>query len=124
MIHTLEKGNGIPKLSTIPECVQALKQVGFEMVESYDLVEESIGNPSPWYTPLQGSFVNPRQLPMTPIGRWMTNSAMVVLETLGMVPPGTCTVSKVLNDGADALVQAGELRIFTPMYFFLVRKPL
>lgn len=49
---------------------------------------------------------------------------MYGLETCRMVPRGTCKVSKVLNKGADALVEAGDKELFTPMFFFLARKPL
>jgi sterol 24-C-methyltransferase len=41
-----------------------------------------------------------------------------------LVPKGTTEVSQVLNTGADALVAAGQMGIFTPMFFFLARKPL
>ena len=32
-------------------------------------------------------------------------------------------VSTLLNRAADALAEGGKSGIFTPMYFFLVRKP-
>ena len=41
-----------------------------------------------------------------------------------MVPAGTYRVSQVLNTGAGALVDAGKQGLFTPMFFFLARKPL
>ena len=74
---------------------------------------------------------------MTPFGRFVTDSfgifdltmadiliiyIVFVLETVGLAPPGTGKVSKVLNLGADSLVLAGELELFTPMFFFLAEK--
>lgn len=43
---------------------------------------------------------------------------------VGFAPKGTRQVSQILNKGADALVEAGDLNLFTPMFFFLARKPL
>lgn len=47
-----------------------------------------------------------------------------VLETLRIAPKGTTKVSKLLEKAGKCLVQAGEKNIFTPMFFFLARKPL
>ena len=46
-----------------------------------------------------------------------------MLETLRIAPKGSTAVSDFLNAGADALVQGGETGVFTPMFFFHVRKP-
>ncbi len=40
-----------------------------------------------------------------------------------MVPEGTAAGSTLLNLGADALVEGGVTGVFTPMFFFLVRRP-
>jgi sterol 24-C-methyltransferase len=45
------------------------------------------------------------------------------LETVRMVPPGTTKVSNLLNSAADNLIAAGREGVFTPMFYFLVRKP-
>jgi sterol 24-C-methyltransferase len=126
VIHDLEKGNGISKLFGIPDCLEALRDVGFEIIEHKDLsiVQES---QEPWYVPLKGSYsLSFDQLyrwRMNPLGRSITNVMVYGLETLRLVPKGTVKVSQFLNNGADALVKAGEMEIFTPMFFFLARKP-
>lgn len=53
----------------------------------------------------------------------MTDKMVFTLETLRLAPSGTRKVSSLLNLAADSLVEAGKLHIFTPMFFFLVRKP-
>ena len=54
----------------------------------------------------------------------MTDLFVYALESIGIAPSGTRKVSQVLNLGADALVKAGDLELFTPMFFFVVRKPI
>ncbi|KAI9017053.1 S-adenosyl-L-methionine-dependent methyltransferase [Gaertneriomyces semiglobifer] len=130
IIRDLEEGNGISKLYTVEECMNALRSVGFEVIESEDLA--SPDSPlqdaqDPWYMPLKGSYSlkleNLHRWRMTPMGRWITDTMVFGLETLRIAPSGTRKVSSLLNLAADNLVRGGELNIFTPMFFFLVRKP-
>jgi len=44
-------------------------------------------------------------------------------ERLRLFPEGARAVSTILNAGADALVAGGRSGVFTPMFFFLARKP-
>ncbi|KAJ3258996.1 hypothetical protein HK103_003137 [Boothiomyces macroporosus] len=132
IIHALEEGNSIAKLYTIEQCLQAVKNVGFELVEYQDLADPR--NPivqsaqQPWQTPLKGSyklsFDNLTNFTMNPLGRFITDKFVWGLEMVGFAPKGTRQVSQILNKGADALVEAGDLNLFTPMFFFLARKPL
>lgn len=151
IIHDLEEGNSLPKLYTIPMCLAALKKVGFEVLGTFfsflffiyffPLESGDLANPKStialqaqeaWYAPLKGpeyslsslfSIDQLSRFTMTPFGRTVTDSFVYVLELLGLAPPGTGKVSKVLNLGADSLVLAGDLELFTPMYFFVARKP-
>ena len=50
-------------------------------------------------------------------------TALSLAEQAKLVPEGTRRVSDILNNGADALVEAGRLGIFTPCLFFLAEKP-
>ncbi|KAJ3124005.1 Delta(24)-sterol C-methyltransferase [Nowakowskiella sp. JEL0407] len=132
IMHDLEEGNSIAKLYTIPECLQALKNVGFEIIEYRDLAAPHPDVPkdkiNPWYAPLTGKSGSGqgtlRDFRMSPFGRAVTDVFVTVIEGLKIAPPGTRKVSKLLNLAADQLVAAGELELFTPMFFFLARKPL
>ena len=53
----------------------------------------------------------------------MTSRLVRLLETLHIAPKGSTAVSDFLNAGANALVQGGKTGVFTPMFFFHVRKP-
>jgi sterol 24-C-methyltransferase len=59
----------------------------------------------------------------TTVGRAVTKRLVRVLETLRIAPKGSTAVSDFLNAGATALVKGGKTGVFTPMFFFHVRKP-
>ena len=116
------KGNGLPDIAHTSEISSALVAAGFELVEARDLAPESDPE-TPWYRPLQGRDLSLASLPRTPVGRALTNLSLRVGETLRIVPEGAREISSVLNAGADALVEGGEAGVFTPMFYYLARKP-
>lgn len=75
IVHAIEEGDALPKLATTRQALDALRNVGFEIVESMDLADPSSPLSEaqvPWYEPLQGSYSlnNIRNWRMTPPGRW------------------------------------------------------
>ena len=115
-------GTGLPDLALTSEVCDALRMAGFEILEARDLAPES--HPGmPWYRALQGRDLSLTSIPRTPIGRALTNVVLRVGERLRMVPEGTTAVSTLLNKAADELVEGGKSGVFTPMFFFLTRKP-
>lgn len=118
----IEIGNGLPDLSHTSVVDAALRDAGFEVLETEDMAGH--GSPeTPWYLPLTGKEKGLLALPRKPLGRVITNKLTRFLEKVKLAPQGTSDVSGFLNQGADALVAGGETGTFTPMYFFLVRKP-
>ncbi len=116
------EGDGLPDIWTIEATKQCLRDAGFEIVEVEDRALSSDPE-TPWYlpmTPRERSFTGLRR---TKLGRRLTWIAMTAMERAKMVPPGTRAVSTFLHRGADALVEGGETGIFTPMLWFLARKP-
>ena len=116
-------GDGLPDLSGAAEIRTALGRAGFELLEARDLAPDSDPE-TPWYRALQGRDLSLASIPRIPVGRALTNVTLRIAERLRMVPEGTTQVSTLLNAAADALAEGGEAGIFTPMYFFLARKPL
>ena len=116
-------GNGLPDLSGAAGICSALRQAGLEVLEARDLAPDSDPE-TPWYRALQGRDLSLSSIPRTPIGRSLTNLTLRAAERLRVVPEGTTRVSTLLNAAADALADGGESGIFTPMYFFLARKPV
>jgi sterol 24-C-methyltransferase len=54
----------------------------------------------------------------------VTHALVRGLEFAGVAPKGSLEVASMLERAADGLVAGGKKGIFTPLYFFLVRKPL
>ena len=119
----IETGDGLPDIALSSQIDAALREAGFELLEARDLAPESHLT-TPWYRALEGRDLSLSSIPRTPIGRALTNHVLRIIEKLRLVPEGTTAVSTLLNDGADALTEGGKTGIFTPMYFFLARKPL
>ncbi len=115
-------GDALPDIAFSSEICTALRGAGFELLESHDLAPESHPE-TPWYRALQGRDLSLKSIPRTPVGRALTNLVLRVGEKLRVFPEGAASVSTLLNRAADALVDGGESGIFTPMYFFLARKP-
>ncbi|KAF3787262.1 Cycloartenol-C-24-methyltransferase [Nymphaea thermarum] len=117
----IELGNGLPDVRSTEQCLEALKQAGFEVVREMDLTRNS---PVPWYLPLDTSHISLSSFRLTALGRFLTKNMVRVFEYLRLAPEGSQRVSAFLEKAADSLVAGGRKEIFTPMYFFLGRKPL
>ncbi len=115
-------GNGLPEISLTTEVSHALQEAGFELVDAHDRAVDSDPE-TPWQRALQGRDISFRSIPRTPVGRALTNLVLRVGEALRVFPKGARDISTLLNRGGDALVIGGESGIFTPMFFFLARKP-
>ena len=118
----IERGDGLPDIANTAEVCIAFREAGFEVLEARDLAPESHPD-TPWYRALEGRDISLTSIPRTPVGRALTNLVLRVGEKLRVFPEATAMVSTLLNRAADALAEGGKSGIFTPMYFFLVRKP-
>ncbi|XP_039114236.1 cycloartenol-C-24-methyltransferase 1-like [Dioscorea cayenensis subsp. rotundata] len=117
----IELGNGLPDVRSTAQCLEALKQAGFEVIWEKDLAADS---PVTWYLPLDTSRFSITSFRLTAFGRFVTRTMVKTLEYVGLAPAGSERVSSFLEKAAEGLVEGGRKEIFTPMYFFLVRKPL
>ena len=118
----IERGGGLPNIDDMPTVDAAFETVGFQILESRDLAAQPY--PSiPWYQPLVGSGLSIASVRGSRLGRLITISALRLLETLRIAPKGSVRTLATLELCARAMVGAGRLGIFTPMYFVHVRKP-
>ncbi|KAG9147777.1 hypothetical protein Leryth_018822 [Lithospermum erythrorhizon] len=117
----IELGDGLPDIRSTRQCLEALKQAGFEVIWEKDL---AIGSPMPWYLPLDKSHFSLSSFRLTAVGRFFTKNLVRALEKLSLAPKGSERVQAFLEKAAEGLVAGGQKEIFTPMYFFLARKPL
>jgi len=123
--HMVEHGDGLPDLAMADDVISALKKAGFEVEEHFDVAvtAPADGNEISWYASLQGSC-SLSQFKHTRAGRRCTQALVDVMETLHLAPKGTSQTHKMLCVGGDGLAKGGEWGIFTPMYFFIARKPV
>jgi len=118
----MQLGGGLLVIDDMPTVDNALRSVGFEVLETRDLTQQT-GPSIPWYEPLAGSRMSLAAFRSSRIGRWVTQHSVRALETLRIAPKGATRVAATLNLGGTAMVEAGRLGIFTPMYFIHARKP-
>ncbi|MYE06845.1 MAG: hypothetical protein F4Y04_06455, partial [Chloroflexi bacterium] len=104
--------------------VETVEEAGFEIIQALDQQAEH-GNPeTPWYMALQGRDFSFTSWARTPIGRGFTATVTKFLELVRIAPAGTSETATFLNVAADALVEGGELEIFTPSFLVHARKPV
>ncbi|MDE2990810.1 MAG: sterol 24-C-methyltransferase family protein [Chloroflexota bacterium] len=118
----LQLGGGLLIIDDMPTVDNALRSVGFEVLETRDLTQQT-GPSIPWFEPLVGSGIFLAAFRSSRIGRWVTQNSVRALETLRIAPKGAARVAEMLNLCATAMVEAGRLGIFTPMYLVHARKP-
>jgi sterol 24-C-methyltransferase len=118
----IEEGDGVPNLDYTDDVVKALKNVGFEVLEFEDMAENPEHGSIPWYQPLQGSL-SLDGFRHTWLGRSLTHVFVSTLEWVGIAPAGSTEVSGVLMKAAANLVAGGQRHIFTPIFYWLARKP-
>ena len=119
----VQLGGGLLVIDDRQTVEDALRTVGFEVLETRDLAVQA-GPSIPWYEPLAGSGVSLAGFRSSRFGRWTTLTAVTrVLEAVRIAPEGTARVAETLNLCAAAMAEAGRLGIFTPMYFIHARKP-
>ncbi len=121
--NRIETTNAVPDLPTTEQHVEVVRQAGFEIIQAIDQ-QAANGNPdTPWYMALQGRDFSLSSWARTPVGRRFTAAVTNFLETLRIAPAGTSETASFLNIAADALVEAGQLEIFTPSFLIHARKP-
>jgi len=121
--HDIAIGDGLPDIATIREVRQAVKDAGFELLDEEDMAPVTPQNPIPWYSPLEGRWTW-NQFHITKVGLNTTYYTLRVLEFLRLVPTGASKTQRILMQATDGLLDGGRDLLFTPMWFFLARKPL
>ncbi len=115
-------GGGLVIIDSPETIDNALRAVGFEVLETRDLAVQT-GPSIPWYQPLTGSGISFAGFRSSRVGRMLTSFTLRAMETLRVAPRGTVRVAETLNLCADGMAAAGRLGLFSPMYFIHARKP-
>jgi sterol 24-C-methyltransferase len=119
IIFGIEKGNGVPIVESFEVEIEAAKAAGFEVLAAYDKGDEG---EILWWDSLAGHW-NVSGFKHTPLGRKITDWFVWGLEKAWIAPAGSSAVHHLLVQTADDLVDGGRRKIFTPMFFMLLRKP-
>eukprot|EP01119_Soliformovum_irregulare_P024250 TRINITY_DN864_c0_g2_i1.p1 TRINITY_DN864_c0_g2~~TRINITY_DN864_c0_g2_i1.p1 ORF type:complete len:376 (+),score=79.42 TRINITY_DN864_c0_g2_i1:1-1128(+) len=119
----IEIGDGLPNLDSTEDVLAALQKCGFELVEHKDLAIVDAINPVAWYQPFAPGL-SLQSFRVTAVGKWITHYLVAGLEKIGFAPKGTTSTHEMLMLAHDGMVRGGKTGIFTPMFFFMVRKPL
>jgi len=119
----IELGNGVADLLKPGEILDAMREAGFEVLETHDYGEASSECAIPWYDSLEGKYWSLASFKHTPLGMWFTHKMVWTMETLHIAPKGTLEIHGLLLNVAKQLVLGGKLGIFSPSYFYLARKP-
>lgn len=121
--HQIEYGVGLCRLVKMSHLTEALEQAGFEVITQRDHNDfgMSLGGKRWWY------IFEDRSLSLQVLFSSMTgvlSSGIWVLEKLRMVPAGTARAYKDLMIALKhGMHEGGTQKIFTPMHFWLARKP-
>ncbi|MXZ33344.1 MAG: methyltransferase domain-containing protein, partial [Gammaproteobacteria bacterium] len=117
-------GIALDGIATYSEVNRMLEAAGFDIVEAVDrgIADES---GTPWYRPMEGlEGTLQSRFRGTPLGRKAMIAGLRVGEACRFVPKGSTAVVQLMNRTADAYVAGGKSGIFSPLYCFLVRKPM
>lgn len=125
----IEQGDGIAQMFKISDGLDAMRDAGFELEYHEDLAATEDGV-APWYWPI-GSDISYAQnlwdaatvLRMNKWGRVIAHSLFWVMEVAKIAPAGTKKTAESLGRAADALVEGGQKKLFTPMYLMVGKKP-
>lgn len=117
----IELGDGLPDIRTTLQCVQAMKDAGFEVIFAKDLAEDF---PCPWYHTMDPNNFTWTTFQCTRPGRIITRAIVKTLEFLRLAPAGSVGVFDFLMSASQGLLKGGREGIFTATFFVLGRKPL
>mmetsp|Transcript_15107 Transcript_15107/g.33026 ORF Transcript_15107/g.33026 Transcript_15107/m.33026 type:complete len:393 (+) Transcript_15107:72-1250(+) len=124
----IEVGDGLPDLVHTSVCTKALGSVGFDVLESRDVMMDGHleDGGEAWYVPLTPSW-HPLKWPrfqFNPVMFKLMPIVLTLLETVGVVPAGTCKTQVMLQAGGIGCANGGQWKIFTPAWLMVGRKPL
>ncbi len=123
--HLIEYGLGVCRMVKMSDLTEALKRAGFEIVTQRDHNDFGIGlGGKRWYYFFEETSRVRRVLYSTfsllSWERWLA-----LAEKLRLVSPGTARAyNDVMSALGEGMIEGARQGIFTPMHYWLARKPL
>ena len=120
----IEEGVGLPDMAYQEDVVNALKSVGFDVIEARDCALDERFGGDPWWLPLHPSW-NPFtfRFQLTELGKFITRNLLWIFEGIYLVPGGTYKVQEMLQQGGWGCARGGFTGTFTPMWLMVAQKP-
>jgi sterol 24-C-methyltransferase len=105
--------------NTVASTAKAFTDAGFKIIMSEDVFDTmgSIPFHSVFVDKTGGRFFG------TKLGRAVTTTFLKIGEAIRLLPKGTVEVQNMLIGAADSFTEAGNRKLLTPGYVFLVEKP-
>ncbi|CAG8250394.1 unnamed protein product [Penicillium salamii] len=135
--HGIEKGLGLSNLVTISSALASMKAAGFEIEIATDLDARPTNDKYeiPWYFLFERSLRRMANIQDTLRVAYISVYIWSVLcgplptilwigEILGIFVPGTREFLYSLVLGFESMERAGKMKLFTPMFLMVARKPL
>lgn len=119
----IEEGDGLPDMLITTACDDALKKVGFQIIETRDCALDPNPDGEEWYMILKPSYFHWFRFQFTWVGTLLMTIVLTLMEYIGLAPKGSCKVREMLRQAQIGLVAGGEQGTFTPMYMVLAQKP-
>ncbi|XP_039776711.1 cycloartenol-C-24-methyltransferase 1-like [Panicum virgatum] len=117
----IELGCGLPDVRSTRECIQAIKDAGFEVIFAKDLAEDS---DCPWYHEIDpGHFSLKSIISTSRVGHLLTRAIVGTLEFLRIAPKGCNRLFSILQTASHGLLTGSREQIFTVTFFVLGQKP-
>ncbi|CAG8949982.1 hypothetical protein HYFRA_00004314 [Hymenoscyphus fraxineus] len=127
----IERGTGCHVITSEPDAKKALKESGFELVRAQDMGIVTKEDSVAWWKPIDGdlsSFNTWKDwVKVFCLKKWVFAIAYWIFRLgalLGLVNRETIIAMEEVSMGVFGMRDGGKLGIFTPMFFFVGRKPI
>ncbi|CAL4993792.1 unnamed protein product [Urochloa decumbens] len=117
----IELGSGLLDIRSTRQCIEAMKDAGFEVVFAKDLAEDS---ECPWYQDVDPGVFSWTSFSNSCVGKFLISAAVGTLEFLRIAPKGSSRLFSIMQTASHGLVTGSREQIFTATFFVLGRKPL
>ncbi|KAJ9465252.1 Cycloartenol-C-24-methyltransferase 1 [Diplonema papillatum] len=110
-LDDIEYYNGVPDIRAKEDIVKAAAAAGLSIVSDSDLALDTDGA-QPWF----------HRLEVTPVKKAFSRATTYFSELSGALPKGALSVQNLLWHAAEALHEAGEEGLITPLHLFVMKK--
>ncbi|KAL6629499.1 hypothetical protein ACP70R_029264 [Stipagrostis hirtigluma subsp. patula] len=97
----IELGCGLPDIRSTHQCIQSLKDAGFEVVFVKDLSDDS---PCPWYQEIDPGNFSCTSFKNSRTGKFMFRAIVSILESFYIFPKGSTRLFDIMQTASHGLI--------------------